>query len=379
MNKTKLTVFASLFVVVVTALLIEIASRVLFAVILHDADILWYPFLERRSHAFTYNNFSPIGSLQPQVEGEGYLKYRPGTSKKIYVLNENGDLYPYFTPINGLGFRGPEIAPVKEKGIFRIVCLGESSTFGAYNRDDTTWPAALGTVLNAADSPYDFEVINMGVSESTTDSLVPIIRGEVLPLNPDLVLFYGGNNDVSQYLFGRKNQIKLNRSYSFLVEILRANYYRSFYHSALTDPNIAERVFSGTPAILKQVGDNVRRAEELLHANNIHFIIILQSLAPEPGSESRFSNYKEYYKYLTATKMRGEFDFNMANNIALIHHQVMSYLSSEFSLVIDGSEAIFNYQSYFVSHVHLNPAGNRSLGEFVAAQVLRLVETSGAY
>ena len=43
--------------------------------------------------------------------------------------------------INALGFRGPEIALRKPPGTCRIVCLGDSTTFGIWNEAFMDVPA----------------------------------------------------------------------------------------------------------------------------------------------------------------------------------------------------------------------------------------------
>ncbi|MFQ5490781.1 MAG: SGNH/GDSL hydrolase family protein [Phycisphaerae bacterium] len=100
--------------------------------------------------------------------------------------------------INSLGFRSGEITAAKPAGTYRIACLGGSTTFGLYCRDnDHTWPMMLEQKLGERYPDRTLEVINAGVPGYTlTNSLVNLTE-RVLPLNPDLVIIYHAPNDLS--------------------------------------------------------------------------------------------------------------------------------------------------------------------------------------
>lgn len=51
---------------------------------------------------------------------------------------------------NGQRFRGPEVDLDKPPGILRVVCLGDSHTFGAGVSEGDTWPARLGNSRDPA-------------------------------------------------------------------------------------------------------------------------------------------------------------------------------------------------------------------------------------
>lgn len=97
--------------------------------------------------------------------------------------------------INQLGFRGPEI-PFDKGERFRIVALGESTTFGVtIEPDDRPWPAALEDRIQrelACDAPV--EVINAGVPGWTLVNQLARMHSDILPLRPDLLISYHGYN-----------------------------------------------------------------------------------------------------------------------------------------------------------------------------------------
>jgi lysophospholipase L1-like esterase len=100
---------------------------------------------------------------------------------------------------NRLGLRSPEV-PAKELGEFRILCLGESTTFGAGVSDFETYAARLEHYLGAWDSGMKYRVINAGVSAYSSFQSLKYLELRGLGLEPDIVLFYHEYNDSLQTL-----------------------------------------------------------------------------------------------------------------------------------------------------------------------------------
>ena len=95
---------------------------------------------------------------------------------------------------NSLGLRSAEI-DTKEPNEFRILSLGESTTFGAGVENDETYSALLETYLNQADRTRKYRVINAGVSAYTSFQSLKYLEFRGLQLRPDMVLFYHEYND----------------------------------------------------------------------------------------------------------------------------------------------------------------------------------------
>jgi hypothetical protein len=124
----------------------------------------------------------------------GYSKYFQN-QKRVDFDIETGESFD--VTINNRGFRGRDFTDQKEPGVIRIVALGASSTFGYFDRDDETYPVYLEHMLNDRYSgKLHFEVINMGIPHLTAENIYALFLDEVIQLNPDVVTFYEGNNDV---------------------------------------------------------------------------------------------------------------------------------------------------------------------------------------
>ncbi len=97
---------------------------------------------------------------------------------------------------NNLGFRGPDTTVEKPAGVYRIVCLGGSTTFSDQVQDDETYPVHLQRMLRELRPGLNVEVINAGVPSYTTAESLANLAFRVLELQPDMVVIYHGANDV---------------------------------------------------------------------------------------------------------------------------------------------------------------------------------------
>jgi Flp pilus assembly protein TadD len=94
-------------------------------------------------------------------------------------------------------------ASLQQKGTYRILCLGESTT--ALGGKDS-YPSQLGEILNARKKGITFSIINKGVPGIDTSYIVAQLENNLKKYNPDLVITMMGVNDFGQYQ-SYKNQI----------------------------------------------------------------------------------------------------------------------------------------------------------------------------
>lgn len=105
---------------------------------------------------------------------------------------------PYRVTVNNLGFRGTGIIPMeKPPGAYRILCLGDSYTFGAYVDDDRTWPAQLGATMDGRVPGRQAQVINAGISGFTIEDELAFLKEHGLSLSPDMVIVAFVLNDLA--------------------------------------------------------------------------------------------------------------------------------------------------------------------------------------
>ncbi len=94
---------------------------------------------------------------------------------------------------NSLGLRGPEVPP-KRPDEFRILSLGESTTFGRRLAYEDTYSSLIQEGLGSVGG-RTVRVINAGVPAYTLFQGVTYLEHRGLPLEPDAVLIYFGFND----------------------------------------------------------------------------------------------------------------------------------------------------------------------------------------
>ena len=120
----------------------------------------------------------------------------PGEKRPPYRFLPNATT-PVGLVTNAYGFRGPPVPFARQPRTVRIAFIGASTTVGSHFHP-YSYPEFIGNWLNlwAAARKLDvrFEVLNAGRESVTSTDNVVIVREEVLPLRPDLVVYYEGAN-----------------------------------------------------------------------------------------------------------------------------------------------------------------------------------------
>ncbi len=89
---------------------------------------------------------------------------------------------------NSQGFRGSEFSKKPPAGTFRIVCMGDSITFGWGFAEKNSYPRVLEAYLNKhGRGNKRIEVINAGVPGYDLEQILLYLNKTIIPLKPDLV------------------------------------------------------------------------------------------------------------------------------------------------------------------------------------------------
>ena len=95
---------------------------------------------------------------------------------------------------NSRGFRGPELVKAT-KPTYRILCVGDSITFGFNVDQPDTYPNQLLAELHRRYPDRNFDVINSGVPGWSWVQGRRFLQVRGFPLDPDLVIMGHGTND----------------------------------------------------------------------------------------------------------------------------------------------------------------------------------------
>lgn len=101
---------------------------------------------------------------------------------------------------NSLGIRGPELPADRE--VYRILCLGGSTTACTYLDDSEAWPQLLMDRLNAAGAKGDYWVGNAGVSSLKTNEHLQFVEQSELMREVDCLVVQAGINDFMRAVRG---------------------------------------------------------------------------------------------------------------------------------------------------------------------------------
>jgi len=105
--------------------------------------------------------------------------------------------YPSGITTNSFGWRGPELPLNRPDNTIRIAFVGASTT-AAPHSFKYSYPDYIRSWLQrwraASRLPVQFEVINAGREGIDSTSIAAIVRDELAPVDPDIVVYYEGAN-----------------------------------------------------------------------------------------------------------------------------------------------------------------------------------------
>lgn len=177
------TLIITLIIVLAFCLSLELVQRVRYAVRFKHPYWLAYGFTKMPNAE--YASMHERGVLKKRLGVdviEVSVKFYDGYRKYI-----SGGTILEGSRINSYGFRGKDFDIAKKEGLYRIVVLGGSTTFGAFVDDGFTYSELLEKKLDAR-SDEEYEVINAGIGAAQIFEIRNLFEKEILPLKPDMVI-----------------------------------------------------------------------------------------------------------------------------------------------------------------------------------------------
>jgi lysophospholipase L1-like esterase len=312
---------------------------------------------------------------------DGYFKFPPRRTLHQYGLFKKA------TPIriNAHGFRGPEFETRKPESVIRIVCVGESSTFGFYNTDDGTYPALLSRLLNdpggrGHQSPY--EVINAGIPHANSDNIRALVEKELLGYRPDVLTLYAGYNDASVLMSPSTAHKVLTWLHGHIASYVA---FKAVV-TKLGGPTLPSRWSThGAESTSSHVDQqvrlhsqryraNVEHVVQAARANGVKIVLVKQAMTTGWGDGSGLT-YQEKVENARRSLASGK-QISGAETTMIVHAALMSILDSvaaEHKLpLIDYIAEVNRHPEFFASYVHLTEAGNLALAQALSAVVKTL-------
>ncbi len=261
--------------------------------------------------------------------------------------------------MNSMGLHDREYSLHKPPHTLRILCLGDSCTFGYGVLLKDTYHALLEEQLNSdPEISPKVEVINAGVTGYTSSQGVSYYRYYGRKLEPDYVTFYFGINDPIKRFHLSDNEIMQNgipgfckvivneyllncHLYVLMQKFIRKIPASSDVSSAQKVPRVSEETYK----------DNIYKLNALCEKEGARLLLISPPLCKYAlGKERRADQIHKYRQVL--------YDAAEKEGIPVIHCKAMTELAADHNWM------------YFQDAVHPNKNGHR----FIMKELLQFFE-----
>ena len=148
-----------------------------------------------------------FGSAELIIRWTGAAETCPNTTRSPHLVcdpllhfKNNPDRIIHGRPLNAAGFRGPEFT-AKRPGVYRILALGDSCTFGVAPPSlghliKFPYPRLLEKMIELKHGPDRVEVLNAGSPGYNSFQGLMLLRTRLRHLDPDLITVRFGWNDL---------------------------------------------------------------------------------------------------------------------------------------------------------------------------------------
>lgn len=237
----------------------------------------------------------PLESLLPPPPPESLWERPFFIYKKHACQNASKQAYGTVAEFrtNNYGFRDDDVVLPKPPGVYRILCVGASTTEeGSSNA--STYPNRLEKKLNEAFGTTRIDVINCGISGlNTTKERMRL--PDYLALEPDLILCYNAVNDLCHELFPH-----WVREVKFWQKLLRQSRFLNNHINRWLLPNSSAM----RDGLESSTFYNFRAIYEYAHAHGVA-MAFCSFAAPDLASLTR--DERDYYDFWNEQKWGGRY------------------------------------------------------------------------
>jgi lysophospholipase L1-like esterase len=256
----------------------------------------------------------------------------------------------------------------KQPGAIRIVCLGDSVTFGfrvpvvwmdrpsEYDREWLPFPMLLEKQLRGANANRAIDVVTMAVPGYTSHQGLAWLQRDLDKLEPDLVIVSFGWNDASFSDVPDREAIRMD--WSALASRWLADHSQAFAHATrwLRNRNTAQpatRVVRPAPRVSQQEYLNNMEAIESLARSHGAKVIVVAAPYRDRSPEAAEADLMRQYRLALGTTMR-------LRNIPFLEIRELT------------EEAYPSNEGWFGERIHPNHMGHR----LIASELLKLIDSS---
>lgn len=309
-------------------------------------------------------NFPQLPFFERLPRGDPDFRLRP---------NSHGLLFQSSVSIDSQGFRGPEI-PAEKGAAFRIVALGESTTFGmTIYPQDKPWPELLEQMIRERiKTTRPVQVINAGIPAYNIKHNLKRLSGQILSVHPDMIISYHGFNAFNlinpaipqasgppppRY---RVRPLKLlsDCEYRFKMMLFRRGY------SNAQKPN-TRRAAPADPLDTAYAAC-YRQLIQFTETNGIRLALANFSMAVNKTSDSKVIEfYRGAYESIYLQMQANEIHTKLVAELAAQHPDIC---------LIDTHPNLDGVYQMFTDPIHFTQDGRRQLAENIFAAIRPILE-----
>jgi lysophospholipase L1-like esterase len=273
--------------------------------------------------------------------------------------------------INSKGFRGKEISDDKGNA-YRIVALGESTTFGiTMAADEKPWPEILEQMIRERlKLSRPVEVINAGTPILSLKNNLARLPRQILPLKPDMIISYHGHNGL-QFIYnglppiqGKQAPNYVERSIKLLAD-LEYNFKVAEYRKRYALNSVPQPAYVSSP-METEYARLYRELINVAQTNNIRLVLATYSMAVNDQSKSEVLDFYRMIAPGLEWKIKA----------LAIHNGIIEQLARENPDIcfVDTRPVLDGHDEFFYDFMHLTAEGKQRMAEIFFDGIKNVLE-----
>lgn len=337
-----------------------------------ESNIKYFSYEVARAHPAAFQRWWAYYSEQGNAMAASLFEQQTG-GVISFRLRPNSHCVFFQCPIsiNSLGFRGPEI-PARKGDTYRIVALGESTTFGYTIRtNDRPWPALLEQMIRDRIHPRrPVEVINAGTPAYPLNANIERLEKEILQLKPDMLISYHGYNgfplleEAMPHVAGRPPPPYQHRPLKLLADSEYRVKMLLYRRSSIS--RVFLKVPEFPPPLETKYAEAYRQLADICRSNGIRLAVANFSMAVNNSSPLEIV---EFYR----TRF-GAVNWQIKAN--MFHSKIVEAVGAGHPevCVVNSQPGLDGVHGLFLDLVHLTQDGRQQLAENIFAGIKPVLE-----
>jgi lysophospholipase L1-like esterase len=284
----------------------------------------------------------------------------------------------------------------KESGVFRVLCLGGSTTLDNEVPEENRWPYLLQIMLQEAYPDLKVEIINAGMDWYTTKHSLINYTTYYRDWNPDLVIIMHGINDlyrsfspkelaIGEYndrwthfygpsINGAKSKDTFEENLKIGIENI---FHKLFHHKEYpAESNYPLNMYVSIDMFKR----HLTSLAQYVHFDNANLILMTQPSLYKPSMKKNELALLGFGKMFCTTRVLSEHGVytrypsakSLADAMNLFNDATKEIAQAKGAILLDAASRIPKDLDYFIDDVHYTKKGSGTLAKFIAHEIIKL-------